>query len=663
MQIHTRLGSWLAALAAVGLVLAACSSSSPEPAAVSLEEYFQRIQALHDTQESQSEVIAQRFADQLSGDEAGLEEVLAAVESVLPEFLPEFRAVLSQTKDGLAEITAPATAQDAHADLIAAYDELVALFDHGLDQLADGQSPTKVLSAVFSDRSGSELAQRFSAIADQLASVADRAGLEGFVGGGPLVPSSTGEEDTVIADRNAGTEPADPLLPPNRPTGIAEADRVIDGVLGFAIYLAPEHLPTNRELDLSDIKLSDEPLISVADIASYDAATHEIRLMESVAERLERFDLPGKPFIVAVDRQPIYQGTFMAAWFSRTDDGVVILWPPLGGGLARGLLRIQLGYPGPDFFSGNDPRADARIMRTLERDEKLADEGTSLIPSSEPADPLRPPGSPTGIGAVDRVIDAVLGFSGDFTDLDALIRYTATECTLELGGGGPPKCWSVPGVEQVEDAPVVVFPFSVCETEWEPQAPSLARVLGMLVDPTGTIEKGDDVTTIEVYGIYTVSAVAEPSDWPAGDYAVVFATEAGDALWGTTVRIAGGGVVSIEFGCGRFVPAVMAAAFADHLLEPPLGGLALAGDAVIATVEHLPLHAIEETTPQWRLVIDLVVPVGGFRSVLIDNNTVLQRTDDSPATVADLAPGKSVAVSGVPLPWSLWRAERILIGD
>ena len=88
MRFHIRLGAALAALSAIAIMLAACSSSSPESAAVSLEAYFQQVQVLHEAQESQSEVIARRFTDQLSGEEAGLEETLAALEGFLPEFLP-----------------------------------------------------------------------------------------------------------------------------------------------------------------------------------------------------------------------------------------------------------------------------------------------------------------------------------------------------------------------------------------------------------------------------------------------------------------------------------------------------------------------------------------------------------------------------------------------
>ena len=307
-----------------------------------------------------------------------------------------------------------------------------------------------------------------------------------------------------------------------------------------------------------------------------------------------------------------------------------------------------------------DPSASASASPTDPPTETATGTTTpTATATEEPGDPLLPPSSATGLAIVDRVIDAVLNFDGDYTSLDALVRYTETGCTMELGGGGPPKCWNVPGVAQVEGTPVVVFPFSVCEGEWEPRSESLQRIFGMLVEPG---DLGADAP-IEVYGVYRAPVVAEPSDWPAGDHAVVFATHVDDGLRGTTVRIAGDGIVSIEFGCGGVFPGAMAAAFADHLLQPPLGGVDLAGDGVIASVEELPLRAVEETSPRWEIVIDLAEPVGGYRAVLVTDQTVLQRVDGTEAGADDLLTGEAVAVSGLPLPWSVWQAERIVVGN
>ena len=137
----------------------------------------------------------------------------------------------------------------------------------------------------------------------------------------------------------------------------------------FAIYLPAEDLSVDDSMELSRIELFEEPILFLADIISYAAETHVIELVPSSADRLAQLDLPGKPFVVSVDRQPIYHGAFMAAYMSRSYDGVVILWPSMEG---KGrTIRIQLGYPGPDFFVGEDPRSDSRIMDSIRQAGKL----------------------------------------------------------------------------------------------------------------------------------------------------------------------------------------------------------------------------------------------------------------------------------------------------
>jgi len=137
----------------------------------------------------------------------------------------------------------------------------------------------------------------------------------------------------------------------------------------FAIYLAAVDLMPDDEIDLAQIELAEVPVLSSDDIVWYDADSHVIRMEPAVGALLDAMDLPGHLFFVAIDRTPIYAGAFMAAHFSRTYDGVVILWPPMEA--EEDTLRIQLGYPGEDFFIGVDPRSDARILNALQQAGKL----------------------------------------------------------------------------------------------------------------------------------------------------------------------------------------------------------------------------------------------------------------------------------------------------
>lgn len=161
----------------------------------------------------------------------------------------------------------------------------------------------------------------------------------------------------------------------------------------------------------------------------------------------------------------------------------------------------------------------------------------------------------------------------------------------------------------------------------------------------------------QVYGVYAVAPVAEPSDWPAGDYAVVFAAHTSAGISGTTVRIADGGIVSIEFGCGPTPPAQLAAAFANQLLAASPDGLNLAGTRTVTQVDRLPPFATQETEPRWQAAIELSDSVGGYSSVLIDAKTEIVGADGQLGNIDTIEPGQRVEIEGTPLPWSLWRAE------
>jgi hypothetical protein len=137
----------------------------------------------------------------------------------------------------------------------------------------------------------------------------------------------------------------------------------------FAIYLTPQNPDVSPSPDPSQLELSPDPLLSIDDVIFYSSKTHQIKLTPATVERFSQLDLPGQAFVVTVEGQPIYAGAFMAAYFSRSYEGVVILWPPMYQD--AGTIQIQLGYPGPSFFTGQDPRSDPRIMSALQQSGKL----------------------------------------------------------------------------------------------------------------------------------------------------------------------------------------------------------------------------------------------------------------------------------------------------
>ena len=144
---------------------------------------------------------------------------------------------------------------------------------------------------------------------------------------------------------------------------------------GFSIYLLADEIPATELLpvDLKDLELQEEPILSSDDIITYSWARHEIELTAEAYERIQQlFTLPAKvrgiPFVVCVGPDRIYAGAFWTPVSSISFDGVVICqsFDP-----NKRIIRIGLGYPCPEAFTGKDPRSDQRILQSLEAAGKL----------------------------------------------------------------------------------------------------------------------------------------------------------------------------------------------------------------------------------------------------------------------------------------------------
>jgi hypothetical protein len=140
---------------------------------------------------------------------------------------------------------------------------------------------------------------------------------------------------------------------------------------GFAIYLTKQDIPPAQMEDLSHVNIAERPIITVSDIITYDAQEHELRLTASAFERISQLDVPtrGKSFIVCVDKAPIYWGAFWVLWSSQSFGGVTI-WMPLSLEEPY-VIRLQLGYPSSELYTGEDPRSNPVVIESLEQAGKL----------------------------------------------------------------------------------------------------------------------------------------------------------------------------------------------------------------------------------------------------------------------------------------------------
>jgi hypothetical protein len=140
---------------------------------------------------------------------------------------------------------------------------------------------------------------------------------------------------------------------------------------GFAVYLTGEDIPPARMEALSHVEIAETPVISIKDIITYNAQTHEIKLTGEAFERIYNLEVPvqGRSFLVCVDKVPVYWGAFWTPISSMSFDGVTI-WKPLSSQEPR-VITLELGYPSSSFYIGEDPRDNPVVMESLEKAGKL----------------------------------------------------------------------------------------------------------------------------------------------------------------------------------------------------------------------------------------------------------------------------------------------------
>jgi hypothetical protein len=140
---------------------------------------------------------------------------------------------------------------------------------------------------------------------------------------------------------------------------------------GFTIYLTKGDIPPAQMPALSHVDIAEQPIIAVNDIIAYNSKTHEITLTANAFDRISSLEVPvrGKSFVVCVDRKLIYWGAFWTPISSLSFDGVTI-WKPLSSQEPK-VIKLQLGYPSPSFYGGEDPRNNAEVLESLEQAGKL----------------------------------------------------------------------------------------------------------------------------------------------------------------------------------------------------------------------------------------------------------------------------------------------------
>jgi hypothetical protein len=134
----------------------------------------------------------------------------------------------------------------------------------------------------------------------------------------------------------------------------------------FAIYLIA--IPNT---DINQIILEDKPVLTAADIVSYDWNTHTMELTDRGLHSIpatKEVGVHGKPFVVVADGQRCYIGAFWATFSSLGHENPVIELPL---DTKTNSVTIRRAYPSDKFGRGSDHRTDKRIFKVLSELSKL----------------------------------------------------------------------------------------------------------------------------------------------------------------------------------------------------------------------------------------------------------------------------------------------------
>ena len=150
--------------------------------------------------------------------------------------------------------------------------------------------------------------------------------------------------------------------------GLASGCRpAAEDAASFAIFLV-----VNPSGNLQEVQLADRPILTEADIVSYDWATHTVELSDAGLKRLPtsaEVGTGGKRFVVVANGRRCYQGAFWTAVSS-----VACPNPVIDVMSVSRTITNQRAYPSEESAeSEDDPRSDKRVLEALTRLKKLRD--------------------------------------------------------------------------------------------------------------------------------------------------------------------------------------------------------------------------------------------------------------------------------------------------
>ncbi len=125
------------------------------------------------------------------------------------------------------------------------------------------------------------------------------------------------------------------------------------------------------QIDEASVLIENSPLISYADLLSYDSLEYAFEISNKAMKAIENLEhsVHGLAFGIKADETLVYTGYFWPSYSSAICDWIVI--DPIMASIDNKII-VSLGYPG--LLQGMeipDKRNDSRIIKIFESDNKL----------------------------------------------------------------------------------------------------------------------------------------------------------------------------------------------------------------------------------------------------------------------------------------------------
>ena len=140
--------------------------------ALTLEEFFQRIDVLDDEYEARTEALEAEF-DEAFADVESVGEVIDAAQS----FFDEGAAAIENFVEGIADIDPPAEAENLHDRVVEAGRTVVELFSNAIDEIEE-ISTEEEFEALFEDSAIDDAFDRFTVVCLEVQAMANDNGFD-----------------------------------------------------------------------------------------------------------------------------------------------------------------------------------------------------------------------------------------------------------------------------------------------------------------------------------------------------------------------------------------------------------------------------------------------------------------------------------------------------